>query len=204
MNDPYRILRISRDATDEEVKQAYRELAKKYHPDRYHNSPLSESASEKMKEINAAYDQIMSERKSDAGYQSSWSGGYESYNNTQNQPLYQRIRELINNGGIEEAEQLLGNVPPTERTSEWFYLSGVLVYQKGWLEEAYNYVGTACRMDPDNVEYQSFYNSIKGQRSGESGGYQPSDHKGCSCLDMLACFACSECCCDCANCLDAF
>ena len=63
MNDPYQILNIPPTATDEEVKRAYRDLARKYHPDNYHDNPLADLAQEKMKEINEAYDQIVSQRK---------------------------------------------------------------------------------------------------------------------------------------------
>ena len=58
MNDPYQILGVSENASDEEIKKAYRELARKYHPDNYHDNPLADLAQEKMKEINAAYEQI--------------------------------------------------------------------------------------------------------------------------------------------------
>ena len=63
MSDPYKVLGVSPTATDDEVKAAYRELAKKYHPDNYANSPLEDLATEKMKEVNEAYDQVMAERR---------------------------------------------------------------------------------------------------------------------------------------------
>ena len=63
MTDPYKVLGVSPSATDEEVKDAYRQLAKKYHPDQYSGSPIAELADEKMKEINEAYDEIVSQRK---------------------------------------------------------------------------------------------------------------------------------------------
>ena len=63
MTDPYKVLGISSSASDEEVKKAYRDLARKYHPDHYQNDPLSDLAEEKMKEITAAYDQIMDMRR---------------------------------------------------------------------------------------------------------------------------------------------
>ena len=63
MTDPYKVLGVSPSATDDEVKDAYRKLAKKYHPDQYADSPLKDLADEKMKEINEAYDAITAQRK---------------------------------------------------------------------------------------------------------------------------------------------
>ena len=72
MNDPYQILGVPETASDEEVKRAYRELARKYHPDNYHDNPLADLAQEKMKDINAAYEQITKMRSG------AKSGGYSS------------------------------------------------------------------------------------------------------------------------------
>lgn len=194
--DPYKVLGIERSATDDEVKQAYRKLAKKYHPDRYQNSPLADAASEKMKEINQAYDQIMSERKSGGGASDAYntdyytSDTYEGYNE-----FYSAIRRLINSNQYEEAEQRLNTVLPNERNAEWYYLKAVLFYRRGWLEDAYNYSGTACKLDPRNVEYKSFHERVTTQRSGAAGGYQPSSSSGCcdSFCDSLACLLCCDC-----------
>ena len=92
MNDPYKVLNISENASDDEVKKAYRDLARKYHPDNYHDNPLADLAQEKMKEINSAYEEIQ-KRRSGQGVgssygQSSYQYGYNSYNsyNSQRQP----------------------------------------------------------------------------------------------------------------------
>ena len=119
MTDPYKVLGVSPNATDDEVKDAYRRLARKYHPDNYVNNPLSDLATEKMKEINEAYDEIQRQRKSGgSGYgQQSYGGGYQqSYGGYQrNYGGYQQsyggssqfadIRRLINLNRLETALQ---------------------------------------------------------------------------------------------------
>ena len=104
MNDPYRVLGVSPTASNEEIKKAYRELAKKYHPDNYADSPIADIAEDKMKEINDAYDEILrirAGRGESANYSSS---NYEqnsgSYNTSTNDPYYFEVRKNINNGKI--------------------------------------------------------------------------------------------------------
>ena len=70
--DPYSVLGVSRDASEEEIKKAYKALSRKYHPDANINNPNRDQAEEKFKEIQAAYQQIMKERTE--GY--SYGGGY--------------------------------------------------------------------------------------------------------------------------------
>ena len=73
--DPYKVLGVSPDADEETIKKAYKELVKKYHPDKYVNNPLADLAAEKMKEINQAYDMIMKKQTS-GGAQQQRGGGY--------------------------------------------------------------------------------------------------------------------------------
>ena len=116
MNDPYQILGVPETATDEEVKRAYRELARKYHPDNYHDNPLADLAQEKMKDINAAYEQITKMRSGGRsggnGYSSA--GGYSGYQQYGGQSasgssVLQQVRIAIQTGNISRAEALLAN-----------------------------------------------------------------------------------------------
>ena len=101
MRDPYQVLGVPSTATDEEVKKAYRNLAKKYHPDNYHDDPLADLAQEKMKEINEAYEEIQNQRKRGAS-----GDGYGAYGGSYD-PAIQRIRLAIRQGNLNLAEELL-------------------------------------------------------------------------------------------------
>ena len=159
MNDPYQILGVPETATDEEVKRAYRELARKYHPDNYHDNPLADLAQEKMKDINAAYEQITKMRSGGRsggnGYSSA--GGYSGYQQYGGQSasgssVLQQVRIAIQTGNISRAEALLANY--SDHNAEWNFLRGAVCYRRGWMDEAKRYYENACRMDPGNPEYQ--------------------------------------------------
>jgi curved DNA-binding protein CbpA len=176
MNDPYKVLNIAPTATDDEVKHAYRELARKYHPDNYHDNPLADLAQEKMKEINEAYDQIQKQRKSgyshtaSAPRQSSYGGGTSYRTAYSGSPLMQRVRMAINNGDISLAERLLNETDT--RDAEWHFLMGVVCSRRGWMDEAKQHLETACQMDPGNEEYREILNRFT------SGGYHPAGYRG--------------------------
>lgn len=80
-NDPYSVLGVSRNASEEEIKKAYKALSRKYHPDANINNPNKDQAEEKFKEIQAAYQQIMKERTEGYSYGGS-GGGTAGYGST--------------------------------------------------------------------------------------------------------------------------
>lgn len=164
MNDPYTTLGVSRDASDADIKKAYRELARKYHPDNYADNPLADLAQEKMKEINEAYDAITKMRASGGGYTGTSSkSGSSSSNYSGSSTMYANIRSAINAGNIAEAEQLLNAAQV--RNAEWNFLMGSVYYKRGWFDEARRYFSVAASMEPGNSEYQQALGYVNG------GGY---------------------------------
>ena len=162
MRDPYEVLGVPSSATDEEVKKAYRNLARKYHPDNYHDSPLADVAQEKMKEINEAYEEVQSMRKNGGTGQNPY-GGYGRNPYGQNpygayggsyggDPAFARVRMSIAQGELNLAEELLNAM--SDHNAEWNFLKGVVCARRGWMDEAKRYYETACQMDPGNLEYQ--------------------------------------------------
>lgn len=189
MKDPYSVLGVSQSASDDEVKKAYRELARKYHPDNYQNNPLADLAEEKMKEINEAYDMITKQRS--GSHQNSGSTGYgttQSRSYSSQDPSYARIRSLINAGNLNAAEQLLYQMP--SKNAEWYFLSGSIAYRKGWLDEAMQNYTLAVQMDPNNMEYRQALAMMQ-QRSA---GYRPyNSHSSTTECDPCSTYLCLSC-----------
>lgn len=198
MSDPYKVLGISPNASDDEVKNAYRNLAKKYHPDNYENNPLSDLAQEKMREINQAYDEITSQRKGQSsaggGYQN-YGGGYQGSSSNSN---FADIRRMIQGGRYADAELLLNGIPESSRDAEWYFLKGTVLYRKGFLENATTHFQQACNMAPNNMEYRAALNQINSQRYGYNGPYRTTGSgQGCNSCDMCSSLICADCCCEC-------
>ena len=194
MNDPYSVLGVSPSASDEEIKKAYRDLARKYHPDNYQNNPLADLAQEKMKAVNEAYDTITKNRAS-GNTGSSTSSGYGTYGGYQSSsssnPVYSQIRQAINTGDLNRAQQLLDAA--ANHDAEWHFLSGALAYRKGWLDEAQRNYQIACSMDPNNAEYQQ---ALQMMRYGGNPMYrQTSYQNGCDGCDICSALLCLNCLC---------
>ncbi len=204
MSDPYKVLGVAATATDEEIKKAYRDLARKYHPDNYVDNPLADLAQEKMKEINEAYDSITKMRASGSSYSSSSSGsayssGYSGQyrQSTSGSAQYAAIRSAINAGNLDYAESMLMGV--SNRGAEWNFLMGSIYYKRGWLDDAATYFSRAVSMDPNNGEYRQALSYVNNPQSFyRGGGYNTAPAAaGCDACDICAGMMCMNLLCRC-------
>ncbi|MBQ9059596.1 MAG: DnaJ domain-containing protein [Firmicutes bacterium] len=205
--NPYEVLGVPENATDEQIKTAYKELVKKYHPDRYQNNPLADLAEDKLAEINEAYDAIMNMRSGGGyGYGGGNSGAYGNgggYSGGGNsggygRADYQQIRRTIDAGNLGAAEDMLNQT--SDRSAEWYFLNGVIASRKGWYDEAASNLQAAVNMEPSNFEYRQHLNSLVGrgqqfQNNAMNRGYNRTNDD--MCCQALQCYICADCCCDC-------
>ncbi len=195
MTDPYKVLGVQRTASDDEIKKAYRELARKYHPDNYVNNPLSDLVEEKMKEINEAYDQIQKERAGGSSY----SSGGSSYSSSGAFSDYAHVRELINSRRFADAELILDAVAQANRNAEWNFLKGCVLIQRGWYYDAQKYLETACYLDPANSEYRAALDRIRQNTQSFGGGYRTARNANASTCDICTGLICADCLCECCG-----
>ncbi len=153
VKNPYEVLGISEGASEEEIKKAYREQVKKYHPDQYQDNPLSKLAEEKLREVNEAYEYLTGKGHT-AKTSNGWSGrsgasGASGFGGAAGGNAggdnFRQIRMYINTGNIAAAESLLETIQ--NRNAEWFYLRGLIFMKKGWYNEAVMNIRQAVNMD---------------------------------------------------------
>jgi molecular chaperone DnaJ len=209
--NPYEVLGLKPGASDEEIKAAYRELVKKYHPDRYMDNPLNDLAEEKMLENNEAYDTLTGGAKKNRpgggggnyGPGSSRGFGGGSYSNGGNYASsddaaeFREVRKSIDRGDLKEAQDRLDRV--RTRSAEWHYLFGVMNIRRGWYNEGMQGLQTAVSMEPANLEYRNTLNSMMQQTGGyqtaaNNRGYNDPERMMCQ---ALQCYCCADMCCDC-------
>lgn len=183
------------------MKQAYREMVKKYHPDKYNDNPLKDLAEEKMREINEAYEYLMKNASSQgsSGYRgggsyggSSYSGGSSGYSDN---GVFAKIRDYINSNNIRAAEDELNRT--NIKNAEWYYLRGVISMRKGWYSQAYEDLQRAVNMEPSNYEYREALNRVMYSNNNyQANAYRRRGSSNDMC-DTLTCLCCSDQCCEC-------
>ena len=209
IDDPYKVLGVSPDASDEDIKRAYRRLAKKYHPDL---NPGDQEAARRMQEVNAAYEQIKNPEKftgqQGGGYGQGYGGGYydpfggyyrqqQSYGGSQTGDQYQQAAyQYIRFGRYQEALNALSNAQ--ERNARWYYLSALANDGLGNQVTALEHIRRAVSMEPDNPEYLSALDQIEhggaayrrqaGNFRGFSMGFDP-------CTNLCLCYLANIFCC---------
>lgn len=177
MKDPYVVLGISRDASDDEIKKAYRGLSRKYHPDANVNNPNKEQAEERFKEVQAAYEEIMNSDRSSygsygtasggsAGY-GAGNGGFQGYSNgtasygeTDQDTLYiNAAYRFVENGLYREAITVLYRVK--NKNARYYYVAALADMGLGNQVEALEHIRIAISMEPDNMAYQQFLQQLQ-------------------------------------------
>ena len=202
ISDPYKVLGVCRDASDDEIKQAYRRLAKQYHPDR---NPGDAEAAKKMQQINAAYEQIKNPEKSQAyGGQSGY--GYSSYDpfgsqqqsynadDSYQQAAYQYIRYRR----YQEALNALQNA--SQRNARWYYLSALANDGLGNQVTALEHMKRAVSMEPDNQQYLWMLSRMENGGAAyqqQAGNYRGFTMRGDPCMNLCLCWLAQMFCCRC-------
>ena len=162
--NPYEVLGVSRNASIDEIKKAYKELSRKYHPDSYVGNPLSSLAEEKFKQVQEAYDAIMKEKNGDYNY----AGNYNNtgYNNSESGEMAE-VYNLLGRRAYSQALSLLDSMP--NRNAKWYYYSAIAQVGLGNNLRGMEYARMAVSMEPNNIEYQNLVNrlSFQGNRYGE-------------------------------------
>lgn len=162
MINPYSILGVSRDASDEEIKKAYRKLSRKYHPDANINNPNKAEAEEKFKEVQQAYEQIMKEREMGAGYESYGGFGGQRQSGYQDEEAIRRqaAANYVQSGHYREAMNVLSSL--SQHNAQWYYLSAMANMGLGNNMNALNDIREAVRLEPDNVQYRMMLQRMEG------------------------------------------
>lgn len=162
--NPYEVLGVSRNASIDEIKKAYKELSRKYHPDSYVGNPLSSLAEEKFKQVQEAYDAIMKEKNGDYNYAGNYNN--KGYNNSESGEMAE-VYNLLGRRAYSQALSLLDSMP--NRNAKWYYYSAIAQVGLGNNLRGMEYARMAVSMEPNNIEYQNLVNrlSFQGNRYGE-------------------------------------
>ena len=202
MTDPYEVLGVSRGASDDEIKKAYRKLSRTYHPDANINNPNKAEAEEKFKQVQQAYKQIMDEfffcfcfiRIIDIG-----GSARNDYGNSEQEMRLQAAANYINSGHFREAMNVLNDI--SDRSGKWYFLHAIANSRLGNNINAVQDAEMAVKLEPQNLQYQQLLNQLQGSGQwysdmGSGYGYERSaGDLGKWCCECMAINAICNCCC---------
>ncbi|MEG2860345.1 MAG: DnaJ domain-containing protein [Clostridia bacterium] len=149
MPTAHELLGLNKNASVSEIRRAHRELARRWHPDRFPDGPERMWAERKMVEINLAFDEALR---------------LAAHTDTLNEATpesdqLEDVRKLLGLGQLSAARQALMRI--ATRSAEWNYLFGAVLLRLGELEKAVLYFGIATRQRPANRQYQTAYLSAE-------------------------------------------
>lgn len=206
MSDPYKLLEVSRDASDEEIKKVYRRLSRKFHPDANINNPDKDRAEEMFKRVQQAYDQIMREREyghsASGGYGYGGSAGYgggQTSSDSQEDNYLRAASNYIQSGYYQEALNVLNQIG--NRTAAWYYYSAMANMRIGNNITARQYAQEAVKREPQNMQYQMLLRRFTTGEAWYQGRQAPyggfGDNMVDWCCEMCMLNALCNCCCCC-------
>lgn len=196
MKDPYEVLGVNRNASMDEIKKAYRDMSRKYHPDANVNNPLADLAAEKFKEVQEAYNTIVKQREQGGSYYSNGSSSYSgsSYSGSND---YSMVETYIRSRRYQEARNLLSGM---QRDAHWYYLSALINLGLGNNWQAMTEAQQAVNMDPSNMEYRNLLNQFRTMNRGYNtmgGNYGRTTNSDSDCCDACCTLWAMDTCCEC-------
>lgn len=168
MNDPYQILGVTRDASDREIKKAYRDLSRKYHPDSYAGKSEAEAnaAAEKFKQVQEAYNRIVDERSGKTTGSYGDFGGFGGFGANQGRQNYSEDEQhmmaamnYIRARRYNEALNVLNGI--SNRNAAWYYYSSIANMGLGNNNVALEQAKQAADMEPGNMQYRQYYQQLQ-------------------------------------------
>lgn len=217
MNNPYQVLGVSSNASEEEIKKAYRNLSRRYHPDANVNNPNKAQAEERFKEIQQAYQQIMKERTE--GYHGSYQsggqgsrgqgfgdfgdfggfGGYGQSDGYEEDNYLRAAGNYVRNGYYREARNVLDGMEARMRNARWYYYSALAHAGLGNQVAAMEHAKKAVAMEPGNMDYRrlahSFENGEDWYQQRQYSYGRPYSSSGDICMKLcIANMICNLCC----------
>ena len=194
--DPYKVLGITPGATEEEIKKAYKQMSKKYHPDMHMNDPDKEMYEEKFKEVQQAYDMLTKKQSSPQDFWNTYTSGYGNTGTSQEDMYLNAARTYIQNGRFDEAMNVLNGI--SNKTAEWFFLRSNIYLRTGMDGAAIADARTAAAMEPGNMTYQQYLYSLEHQgdwyqAAGTNYGRRTMSVGPCAsaCISLSVCGCCS-------------